>query len=112
MSIVNKRSGEIGNITYMMFFMRIPGSDYVDAVAVIHDGDVDPSWAWTLWTLTADADEIDAMAADLESDDPQYDTQGYSETFAELEEVLDVIADNEYEDFDEMEEDLFSFFEI
>ena len=112
MSIVKRRSGEIEDVKYMMFFIRIENSDYVDAVAVIHEGNVDPSYAWTLWTLDANIDEIDALARDLESANPQYDTQGFSETFAELEEVLDVIAENGYEDFDEIQEELFAFFEI
>ena len=89
MAIVKKRSGRIEDVRYMMFFMRIPNTDYVEAVAVMHEGAVDPSWAWTLWTLDANADEIDALAADLESDNPQYDTQGFSETFGCLEDLIE-----------------------
>ena len=111
MAIINKRSGRIEDVRYMMFFMCIPNTDYVEAVAVMHEGAVDPSWAWTLWTLDANADEIDALAADLESDNPQYDTQGFSETFGCLEDLIESIAEGEYEDFDEIEEDLYDFFE-
>ena len=111
MPVIEKYESHIGTMRYIMFFCEMESSDtYADGIAVIHDESADPSWAWTLWTLQVPYDEIDDVAVDMESATPKYDTEGYSETFGSLDELLDGLKAGEYDSYDEMKSGIVEFF--
>lgn len=106
------RSRETGNISYLMFFIDGEHPDYVDVVCVIYSDDADPDWAWTLWTFQVRADEIDDVSHCMEVGDNKYETEGFSETFGDLEPLFDSIREMGYdEELSSMEAAAFSFFE-
>ena len=110
MAIIDKyESYDIPELPYIMFFLEAEGfSGYADVVAVIHD---ERQGLWSLWTTQVSENEIEAVSHCLENEVNDYETDGFSETFDTLRELLASLREAGYEyDFDDMEDAIVDFF--
>ena len=112
MAVIGKYEGEItGKIDHIMFFLDVPGYDgYVDVVGATRDGMLPDGTLWTLWTLTVPAAEKERVPVAFETGEPRYETEGFSIAFDTLDELLDELRAQGYDEALEMEQDIVGFF--